>query len=252
MSNEREQKLGTSCTKFYSKYHRGCKCSDCALCRQAVSSVTHFETWGTAEQNFIILCKHLGKELPSSSCICKAHHAEAKRHCTQNGYIPKWKKTTDPVGSAEKILVCSHPCCSTTSTEARLIVPSFESPENIKLALSITEDSSLELVLCPRRCTEVYKQLMWMLRPKKGTRFVRYCPDTTAINQLQNTGSSQRLQNSDQICSSCYKSHVAVLKSLGDVMIPNELLEADIAKWEHKRSQIGMSQLTKAILTTVL
>ena len=108
MSNEREQKLGTSCTKFYSKYHRGRKCSDCALCGLAVSNVTHFETWGAAEQNFI--CKHLGKELPSSSCICKAHHAEAKRHCTQNGYIPKWKKTTDPVGSAEKILVCSHPC----------------------------------------------------------------------------------------------------------------------------------------------
>lgn len=185
MSNEREQKLGTSCTKFYSKYHRGRKCSDCALCGQAVSNVTHFETWGAAEQNFI--CKHLGKELPSSSCICKAHHAEAKRHCTQNGYIPKWKKTTDPVGSAEKILVCSHPCCSTTSIEVRLIVPSFESPENIKLALSITEDSSLELALCPRHYTEVHKQLMCPpscascgLRPKKE----HGLSDTAQIPQL--------------------------------------------------------------------
>ena len=34
-------------------------------------------------------------------------------------------------------------------------------------------------------------------------------------------------------------------------MISNELLEANIAKWEHELSQIGMSQLTKAILTTV-
>ena len=35
-------------------------------------------------------------------------------------------------------------------------------------------------------------------------------------------------------------------------MIPNELLEADIAKWEHELTQVGMSQLTKAILMTAL
>ena len=35
-------------------------------------------------------------------------------------------------------------------------------------------------------------------------------------------------------------------------MVPNELLEGDIAKWEHQLSQTGISQLTKAILTTVL
>ena len=125
-------------------------------------------------------------------------------------------------------------------------MPSFESQDNIKSALSITEDSSLELILCPKHYTEVHKQLMYPppcascgLRPKKGTRFIRYCPDTITINQLlfENTGSSQRLQNTDQICLRCYKSHIAVLKSMGDIMIPNEQLESDIAKWEHELSQ---------------
>ena len=254
MNSKRKQKTATSHTKFYSKYHRGRKCSDCALCGQAVTNVTHFETWGGAEQNFVL--KHSpGKELTSSSCICKAHYVEAKRYCTQNGYVPKWKKGTEPVGRVEKSLVCSHPHCSTTSAEARLIVPHFDSPENIKLALGIMEDNLLELVLCPRHYTEVHKQLMYPqpcascgLKPKKGTRFVRYCPDTTAINQIlfENTGSTQRLQNSDQICSSCYKSHVVVLKSLGDVMVPNELLEDDTARWEHQLSQTSISQLNQS------
>ena len=98
MSNEREQKLGTSCTKFYSKYHRGRKCSDCALCGQAVSNVTHFETWRAAEQNFVL--RHsVGKDVSPSGCTCKAHHVEAKRYCTQSGYTPKWKKGTEPVRS---------------------------------------------------------------------------------------------------------------------------------------------------------
>ena len=103
----------------------------------------------------------------------------------------------------EKSLVCSHPNCSTTSAEARLIVPHFDSPGNIKLVLGITEDNLLELVLCPRHYTEVHKQLMYPqpcascgLKPKKGTRFVRYCPDTTAINQTlyENTGSTLRIR----------------------------------------------------------
>ena len=80
---------------------------------------------GAAEQTFVL--KHLGKGLSSNSCTCKAYHAEAKHYYTQNGYIPKWKKT-EPVGSVEK-LVCNHPHCSTTSTEVKLIVLSFEYPE---------------------------------------------------------------------------------------------------------------------------
>jgi hypothetical protein len=49
-----------------------------------------------------------------------SYYVEAKRHCTENGYVPKWKKQ---VGRVEKSLVCSHPRCSITSVEARLIAP---------------------------------------------------------------------------------------------------------------------------------
>jgi hypothetical protein len=99
-----------------------------------------------------------------------------------------------------------------TSVETRLIAPHF------------TDNSLVELVLCPMHYTEVHKQLCPQscascgLKPIKGTRFVRCCPDTTAMNQVlfENAGSTQRLRNSDHIFPSCYKSHL-VLKSLGDV-----------------------------------
>ena len=87
MSSKRMQKTAIPCTKFYSKYHKGRKCSDCS---QAVANATHFEIWGAAEQTFVL--KHLGKGLSSNSCTHKAYHAEAKHYYTQNGYIPKWKK----------------------------------------------------------------------------------------------------------------------------------------------------------------
>ena len=46
------------------------------------------------------------------------------------------------------------------------------------------------------------------------------------------------LAGNDKIGLDCYKSHVATLKSLGEVLTPNELLEKDIATWEHELMQV--------------
>ena len=68
-------------------------------------------------------------------------------------------------------------------------MPSFDSPENIRLALSITLDSSLELVLYPKHYTEVHKQLMYpqscasCVDPKK-----EQCLFDTAQIPQQSTG----------------------------------------------------------------
>ena len=259
MTSRRKQNIAAVSTKLriqdhhHSKYHPNRNCSDCALCGHAITTVTHFGAWGTAEKQFVI--KHLGKELPPSSCICKAHHTEAKRHCSKDKYTPKWKKVTQP---AECILVCSYPQCSATTPDARLIEPSFESPESIKLALNINPD---HLVLCPKYYTEVHKKFTSPqccascgMKPKKGTQFTRHCPDPEAINLilLENMGSSQKLTDNDKICLDCYKSHIATLNSLGEVLTPNELLESDISTWEHELSQTNTSQLTRATLTTVV
>jgi hypothetical protein len=70
------------------------------------------------EQNFLL--EHSAEELSSNGCLFESHYVEAKRHCTENGYVPKWNKR---VGRVEKLLACSHPHCSITSVEARLIAP---------------------------------------------------------------------------------------------------------------------------------
>ena len=128
--NTRKSRVPTSNKQLHSKYHPQRSCSDCALCGQEITSVTHYEAWSTSEKQFVT--EHLGKELPPSSCICKAHHTEAKRHCSNIGYVPKWKKRTQTVGNVQ---VCAYPQCFTTNTDHRLIVPSFDSLDNIRMAL---------------------------------------------------------------------------------------------------------------------
>ena len=255
--NTRKSRVPTSNKQLHSNYHPQRSCSDCALCGQEITSVTHYEAWSTSEKRFVT--EHLGKELPPSSCICKAHHTEAKRHCSNIGYVPKWKKRTQPVGNVQ---VCAYPQCFTTNTDQRLIVPSFDSLDNIRMALNIDGDSLECLVLCPRHYTQLHKELSCPqccascgMKPKKGTHFTRHCPDVQTINLLlfENTGCDQRLTETDQICLTCYKSHLAALKSRSEVITSNELLESQISTWEHELSNnTNMSQLTKAILTTVV
>ena len=66
--------------------------------------------------------------------------------------------------------------------------------------------------------------------------------------------SFRKLAGNDKICLDCYKSHVATLKSLGEVLKQNELLEKDVSTWEHELMQVlsDMSQLTRATLSTVV
>ena len=93
------------------------------------------------------------------------------------------------------------------------------------------------------------------MKPKRGTQFTRYSLDPETINLvlLENTGSSRKLTGNDKICLDYYKSHVAILKSLGEVLTPNELLEKGISTWEHELTQASnMSQLTRATLSTVV
>ena len=261
MSSRRKHNVATVSTKLqaqqhHSKCHPEHNCSDCALCGQAITAVTHFGAWGTAEKLFIT--KHLGKELPPNSCICRAHHIEAKRHSSQDEYTPKWKKIAQPV---ECVLVCSYPQCSVTAHDARLIEPSFQSPAVIKLALNISSSQD-HLILCPKHYVEAHRKLASPqccascgMKPKRGTQFIRHCPDPETINLvlLENTGSSHKLAENDKICLDIYKSHVAMLKSLGEVLTPNELLEKDISTWEHELIQASkMSLLTRAILSTVV
>ena len=260
MSNRRKQNVHVvsklEAQHHHSKYHPKQNCTNCVLCGHAITAVSHFGGWGGTEKQFVQ--KHLGKELAPSSCICKAHHMEAKRHSLHDEYIPKWKKTAQPAKTA---LGCSYPHCSVTASQARLIEPSFQPPAILKPALNIS--SSVDhLVLCPKHYAVAQRKLAPAqccascgMKPKRGEHFIRHCPDPQTINLvlLESTGSSHKLAANDKICLDCYKSHVATLTSLGEVLTPNELLEKDISTWEHELMQASnMSQLTRATLSTVV
>ena len=187
MSTRRKRKTAASVPnqlqpqQHQSKYHPGLNCSDCVLCGHAITTVAHFGAWGTAEKLFVT--KHSGKELPPSSCICKAHYIEAKRHCSHEEYIPKWKRIGQRV---ESELVCNYPKCSVTANDGRLIEPSFQSPAVIKLALNIGSTVD-HLVLCSKHYAEAQRKLAPScascgMKPKRGTQFTRHCPDPETIN----------------------------------------------------------------------
>ena len=257
MSSRRKQTTLRTNKRRYSKYHPNEACTECALCGRTITAASHFDGWSTLEKRF--LTKHLGMELLPSTCICKSHHTEAKRHCSQPNYIPKWKQG---VKSDERVLACSHPQCSTTATDDHLIVPAFTSMDTMKVALSIDTDRPEQLLLCPKHYTQLHKELACPkscgncgMKPKRGAQFTRHCPDTKTINLLlfENTGSDRCLTDSDILCLNCYKSHLAILSSIGETMTPNELLESEITTWEHQLSHTtNMTQLTKATLTTVV
>ena len=154
------------------------------MCGHAITAVAHFGAWGATEK--LLVVNHLRKELPPSSCTCKAHHIEAKRHSSQDEYTPKWKKIAQPVKS---ILGCSYPQCSVTTNanDARLIEPSFQSPAVLKPALNIS--LSLDhLVLCSQHYAEAQRKLASPqycascgMKPKRGAQFTRHCPDPETI-----------------------------------------------------------------------
>ena len=163
---------------------------------------------------------HSGKELHPSSCICKAHHIEAKRHSSQDEYIPKWKKIAQ---SPECVLVCSYPQCSVTANDAPLIKPSFQSTAVIQLALNMS--SSLDhIVLCRGTQKTSIPTVLYKLwdETQEGNTVHQIEKQFGAI---RNIGSSHKLARNYKICFDCFKSNVATLKSLGEVLTPNELLE---------------------------
>ena len=122
-----------------SKYHAGELCKHCFLCGKKYNNYNHYKVFHNEEKQFIV--KHLdGKHHPDSSCICKADHAEASKHCSDDSYIPE-------CGTTYK---CNYPHCTTTS---RLIVPSFVSAETLEVILKVPPPHKL--------CNKHYQLIYW-------------------------------------------------------------------------------------------
>ena len=92
--------------------------------------MSHYSAWGSKEREFIK--KFITSKLSPDSCICKAHHTEAKRMWENPQYIPKWKT---PGNSSENTeYTCIFPECQEIN---KLISPKFDTVENIERAVGL-------------------------------------------------------------------------------------------------------------------
>ena len=88
------------------------------------------------------------------SCICKADYTDARCHCSDNEYTPKWKRSRQANASGVSAH-CIHPECSLGTT--RLITPTLECIYNLEAALNVVSTPDRPFLLCPKHYQEVWE-----------------------------------------------------------------------------------------------
>ena len=139
----------------------------------------------------------------------------------------------------------------------KLIKPSFAPISEIKASLHI-EGDNCQLVLCQEHYQELYRKFLGPspcascdIKPKKGTYFVRHSPNADLVNKILGTpnteGTQPIIKADNKICSACYKSHLAIIKSHEQ----DNKLDDLIKLWENVLCTES-SVLTKSVLETIL
>ena len=187
----------------------------------------HYKVFHNEEKQFIV--KHLaGKHPPNSSSICKADHAEASKHCSDDSYIPRWKRDDSNEVLSGTTYKCNYPHCTTTS---QLIVPSFVSAETLEVILKVPPPHKL----CNKHYQLIYRETITPIvpcascgiKPLHGTAFSRHSPNAERVcaHFHESTGFELKLTHTDYICSTCYKLHVTILESKAGLPINQSLSE---------------------------
>ena len=231
-------------------YHPERPCSNCSLCGRYNPPYLHYGAWGDAEREY--LKKHWDNEPDHDSCICKAHYKEAKR-THPPGFIPQWKKLVMPTKHLTDRPHCMFPYCL---SDSKLITPSTSLSE-LQDTLHVSSNHQQNF-LCKKHYSQLYNQLniprscaSCGARAKTGTCFTRHSPNPFLVNQVLHphaeSNDSELLSDDDNICLSCYKNHLAIVKSLEEREKNN--LQHLITIWE---GTTLTNRLSKAILDTVL
>ena len=102
--------------------------------------------------------KQLGKAPPHDSCICKAHQIECKRKYSKHEYTLRWVTAMSQEKTDLAVTWCIHHICTATSTEVKLITPSFVAIDNLEAALNVISTPDHPFLLCAQHYQEVYRQ----------------------------------------------------------------------------------------------
>ena len=249
-SRRRENVSQTLCVKEHG----------CTLCGKYSVHQIQFQSLCEKERSYIT--QHYGEELPPNSRVCKAHHIEAKRRLSSgtSNDRPKWVKQAVSQTAEPKPItgMCAYPQCLDTQ---KLIAPSFEAMSVIKAALPVQTNIDQPFVLCPSHYLKLYKHFKVSscagcgATPKKGTCFNRHSPDPIFISRImsENAGFEVNLNQNYYICLNCYKSHIAMIKSIENKgSNPENVLEDLIPIWEYKYADEETDKVTHTLLHVVL
>lgn len=244
-------------TKVTSQYHRGTFCGPCFICGKEEERYDHFDGLRHEVQQFLVT--HSGTYIPGNSCICRSHRREAQRQHLNSGYVPKWKVNKENL-APQTHYVCVYKECSVTSETDKVIAPSDETLDSFCRVLGTTVQP---VVLCEKHYQLVYRQIHEHkpcagcgVKPKfRQNAHTRHSPDPITVSQYlsKHTEFGVSLLPTDCICKSCYDIHVVILRSLEEQAgTPQQNLQSDIDLWKMTVADDKTTEVTQAVLKTVL
>ena len=236
-------RLSTMSMGNHSIYHLDRPCGPCVLCGKTSKYYSHWKAWGEREREFTMRFRE--NEPDATSCICLAHFREAQRQHPAT-FVPRWKQ---PKPVKHK---CINPSCTAPPTE-KLICTSSAPIHELESFLKVKCSSDQPFLLCNKHYQSLHKAFQAPascsccgIQPKRGKRLNRHCPDLLAINAI--LCREEEISESDVICLSCYKCHLAISKeSIDPQRGSNGQLENFVTIWQHKHSEPSTDKLTRCI-----
>jgi len=192
--------------------------------------------------------------------MCKKHLLEARRHCKDYTYIPKWKKVEQTDEPPPLPKCCIHPQC-VNKFQDKLIKPAFASTDELEELIGVHASESNPLLLCVSCYGKLYRQFNPPLTcascgtiGKTGQKF-RHSPNVLLVEQyLQDTEFTDiSISPDDWLCSSCYNVHCSIIKTMhSEENGTDEMLAKAIETWEGTTKTHNVSKLTIAVVKSVL
>ena len=127
--------------------------------------------------------------------------------------------------------------------------------------------STYQLVIisrCVKSTTKAYTENYIHLRhvlagcgtkPKvRESPYFRHSPDAEMVCQYLNehTEFNLSLKQEDSICKSCYDMHMVILQNMENEMTPPQSLQSDVMLWSMTIRDDSITEVTRAVLATVL
>ena len=229
----------------------------CHLCSNRDNNLSLLSKWSEELKSFVLLHLQDGSssrsEVNTGIFVCKKHLLEARRHHTDPGYTPKWKKKEK---SNKLLITCMYLNCTNTNEKTNIIKATFVSKDQLIEAMGLQQTSDrADVTVCENHYSKLYMEINPMKCascngwPKKGMIFTHHSPNCELVSQYLNDSTCISITSNDLLCQSCYKNHYSILKFLDSQPnnLDNKLLE-DIEMWKTiLNTSSSISKPTRAV-----